>query len=89
MLRAGVDAVRDNPAGAESCSVLSGGVVAMERVSVLKSFNSIRNPYTCGVKRKSGFAEKWKGINRISGAGWFTQKQKSANVVFSQKTGSE
>jgi hypothetical protein len=34
VLRAWVDAVGDYPAGSESCSVLSGSVVVMERVSV-------------------------------------------------------
>jgi hypothetical protein len=55
-VRASVDDVGDYPAGAESCSVLCGSVVATGRVSVLKSFNNIRNSYTCGVNRKSGFA---------------------------------
>jgi hypothetical protein len=61
-VRASVDDVGDYQAGAESCSVLSGNVVARGRVSVLKSFNNVRNSYTCDVNRKSGFAffaEKW------------------------------
>jgi hypothetical protein len=51
--------VRYYPAGAESCSVLSGSVVATGRVSVLKSFNIV----TRCVNRKSGLAylvENWK-----------------------------
>jgi hypothetical protein len=62
-VRASVDDVGDYPAGVESCTVLSSSVVAMEHVSVLNSFNNVRNSYTCDVNRKSGFAflaETWK-----------------------------
>jgi hypothetical protein len=71
-----VDAVGDYPAGAESCSVLSGSVVAMERVSVLKSFNSV----THVGNRKSGFAylaETWKRINRKVQMLYFRRKLES------------
>jgi hypothetical protein len=50
-------------AGTESYSVLSGSVVARGHVSVLKSFNNVRNSYMRCVNRKSGFsflAENWK-----------------------------
>jgi hypothetical protein len=75
--------------GAESSSVLSGSVVALGRVSMLKSFNNVRNSYTRGVNRKSGFAflaENWKVHNRKSSVGCFYVKTikviKNAKVVF-------
>jgi hypothetical protein len=74
--------------GAESCSVLSGSVVARGHVSVLKSFNNVRNSYTRAVNRKSGFTflgENWKVNNRKSSVRCFTRTHKSdknAAVVF-------
>jgi hypothetical protein len=67
-----VDAVGDYPAGAESCSVLSGSVAAIERVNVLKRFNSVKRG-----NRKSGLecpAQTWKRINRKVQMQYFRRK---------------